>query len=254
MRLVRLNRAANQTLFWLRGGLRCRSLAVSLVKGKRGLEIGGPSRVFQNWCSQLPLYKEVGSLDNCDYAQQNIWASHSESYIFNRDNPAGRTIICDASDLSILGDNSYDFVLSSHSLEHIANPIRALKEWQRLIRPGGTLILVLPNYVTTFDHRRKPTSVDHMIADFNRGVGEDDLTHLPEIMELYDDTMNPSDHGLSTEARYQLSLDNFKNRMFHHHVFDQINSRELLSQVGMEVIAVETAEPVHIFLIACISK
>lgn len=41
-------------------------------------------------------------------------------------------------------DNSVDFVLSSHVLEHSPNPIAAFLEWQRVIRPGGYAVMILP--------------------------------------------------------------------------------------------------------------
>ncbi|OYV92745.1 MAG: hypothetical protein B7Z60_10190 [Ferrovum sp. 37-45-19] len=40
---------------------------------------------------------------------------------------------------------SMDFVFSSHVLEHIENTEKTLKEWWRLIKPGGYLVLYLPH-------------------------------------------------------------------------------------------------------------
>ena len=42
-------------------------------------------------------------------------------------------------------DRSLDFVFSSHVLEHLSEPERALKEWQRVLKPGGVLFLYLPH-------------------------------------------------------------------------------------------------------------
>lgn len=42
-------------------------------------------------------------------------------------------------------DESQDFVFSSHLLEHIDDYAGALKEWWRVIRPGGFLVLYLPH-------------------------------------------------------------------------------------------------------------
>jgi ADP-heptose:LPS heptosyltransferase/predicted SAM-dependent methyltransferase len=50
-----------------------------------------------------------------------------------------------AEDLSIFGSNSMDFVYSSHLLEHIENWNVALKEWWRLVKVGGKLVLYLPH-------------------------------------------------------------------------------------------------------------
>jgi 2-polyprenyl-3-methyl-5-hydroxy-6-metoxy-1,4-benzoquinol methylase len=41
--------------------------------------------------------------------------------------------------------NSFDYVLSCHSLEHIPNPIQVMKTWYQLLKPGGTLIVSTPN-------------------------------------------------------------------------------------------------------------
>ena len=50
-----------------------------------------------------------------------------------------------AEDMTIFGSQSMDFVYSSHLLEHLENPDKALKEWWRLVKPGGVLVLYLPH-------------------------------------------------------------------------------------------------------------
>jgi SAM-dependent methyltransferase len=115
-----------------------------LVKERRGIEIGGPSDLFRSWTSPLPIYEKVGSLDNCDFSRNTTWASHADSFVFHPGKAAGKTIFSEGSDLKVIYDSTYDFVLSCHNLEHFANPVKALKEWQRIVRPGGGLILVLP--------------------------------------------------------------------------------------------------------------
>lgn len=242
-------RAVSHARALFRGRLSCYDIALSLVKDKAGLEIGGPSRVFSHRFAPLPIYNTVASLDNCVFSQKTVWATHAvNGYRFSSSKAIGKNIICDGSDLSMLADDSYDFILSSHNLEDFANPVKALKGWQRITRPGGGLVLVLPNCAKTFDHRRKPTTVSHMLDDFDRDTQEDDLTHLPEILQLHDLSMDPP-AGSAEEFR-QRSLDNFTNRCLHHHVFNEVNSRELLSQIGMTVLAIETALPNHIFLLA----
>jgi SAM-dependent methyltransferase len=238
----------DRVLIATQGRLSCYRLAVSLVEGKRGLEIGGPSEVFQGWYRPLFIYHRVGSLDNCDFSRTTAWSSHADSFRFSHFKRPGRTFVCDGSNLADVENGSYDFVLSSHNLEHFANPVKALKEWQRVLRPGGSLILVLPHYLKTFDHRRTLTPVAHMIEDFERNTREDDLSHLEEILSGHDLKMDAAAGTLDDLRRR--SLRNFDNRCLHHHVFDEHNSRELLTAVGMEVVAVEQALPFHIFLLA----
>jgi SAM-dependent methyltransferase len=149
-----------------------------------------------------------------------------------------------------VANSTYDFVLSSHNLEHFANPIKALFEWKRITRPGGALVLVVPDYRRTFDHRRAPTTVEHMMEDYARNMTEDDMTHLDEVLRCHDLDLDGTLKTHTFEELRQRSVNNLRNRVMHHHVFDNVNSAELLTRVGMEVLAVERALPHHLFLLA----
>lgn len=74
-------------------------------------------------------------------------------------------LIAPAENLAPLGDGSQDFVIASHLLEHMGDPIGALKEWYRVLRPGGHLVLVLPDKRRTFDAPRERTSLRHLVLD-----------------------------------------------------------------------------------------
>lgn len=41
-------------------------------------------------------------------------------------------------------DDSQDYIISSHVLEHLPNPIGAMLEWQRVVKPGGTICIIVP--------------------------------------------------------------------------------------------------------------
>jgi SAM-dependent methyltransferase len=218
------------------------------VENKKGLEIGGPSSAFERWFKPVPIYHRVGALDNCDFSRNTTWTEHADAYRYSPSRPPGKSIFCDASNLSCVEDDTYDFILSSHNLEHFANPVKALYEWKRVTRPKGGLILLLPNYQRTFDHWRTPTPVDHMFEDFANNTPEDDLFHLPEILEKHDFSIDP---GVASKEQFRArALDNFNNRCLHHHVFDSSNSRDLLTRSGLDVLAVELTLPNHIFLLA----
>lgn len=53
-------------------------------------------------------------------------------------------IIADVSNLTMLKDEAFDYVYSSHTLEDMPYTEAVLREWWRLIKPGGNLILYLP--------------------------------------------------------------------------------------------------------------
>lgn len=48
------------------------------------------------------------------------------------------------------GDGLVDFVSSCHVLEHIANPVDALREWARVLKSGGHMVTLVPDYRYTF--------------------------------------------------------------------------------------------------------
>ena len=195
----------------------------------------------------MPLYGSVRRLDNCNFSEENVWTKQASKIR----RPPGTDFVADGSDLACVPDSTYEFLLSSHNLEHFANPVKAIKEWQRVTKPGSTLILALPDYRFTFDHRRSPTEVEHLLLDYKRGTPESDLTHLDEILDKHDLSRDPFAGG--PEAFRDRSLKNLENRCLHHHVFEKSNTRELLIALGLKVLAVETAWPFHIFAVARMS-
>lgn len=49
----------------------------------------------------------------------------------------------DATNLSF-DDATFDRVIATHVLEHLPEPHKVLREWSRVLKPGGTLSIVLP--------------------------------------------------------------------------------------------------------------
>lgn len=44
-----------------------------------------------------------------------------------------------------LPEGEWDYIFSSHCLEHLAHPVAALEHWKTRLKPGGTLFLYLPH-------------------------------------------------------------------------------------------------------------
>lgn len=222
------------------------SRLAATLRGKSGLEIGGPSRVFAAGRT-LPVYPDVAHLDNVNFATQTAWEGglrDGGEYRFDPARPAGRQFIREATALTGIPDGAYDFLLSSHCLEHVANPLAALLEWRRVVRPCGDLVLLLPDPRRTFDHRRPLTTIGHLRADLAGHTGEDDLTHLPEILSLHDLQRDPL-AGTAAEFAAR-STDNARNRCLHQHVFDLALMRDILIETGWEVISLEQVSPIHL--------
>jgi len=203
----------------------------SYVKNRKGIEIGGPSTLFK---TILPIYKVIETLDGVNFSNNTIWEGTIETgqnynYIGSK---KGFQFICDATDLSLIKSNTYDFLLSSHCLEHIANPLKVIDEWKRAIKDHAALILALPNKDGNFDHKRSVTTFEHLLDDYHNNTMEYDLTHMEEILSLTDLSMA----NLDLETFRKRSLDNFNNRTLHHHVFDIPLMEKMLTYSGFEVI------------------
>lgn len=67
----------------------------------------------------------------------------------------------EAHDLSMFADGSMDYVFSSHCLEHIQDFKRALKEWWRVIKDNGHLVLYLPHKALYPNIGTKGSNPDH---------------------------------------------------------------------------------------------
>jgi len=245
--VVGVIRATGRRLF--RQHARLTKDLLPLVTGRQGLEIGGPSPIFER-TGLLPVYPAAGSLDNANFSATTIWqgaGAESDAFIFDRKKQPGRQMIAEASNLPAIPDGSYDFLLASHALEHLANPIKALHEWHRVLRPSGALLIVLPDGAATFDHKRPVTPLAHMIEDFNRRVGEDDETHFAEVLALHDLARDPDAGG---RARFEDRVRrNLEFRSVHHHVFNESNAAALVEHAGFTVLRHERASPHHLIVL-----
>jgi SAM-dependent methyltransferase len=117
---------------------------------------------------QRKLFPELG--DDAEFPEVDVYAD------------------LDVDGLSAFGDRSQDFVICSHVLEHLANPLRLLHEIHRVLRREGIAIVLLPDRRRTFDRERASTSLEHLIAEHTAGVQTVDDQHLFDFITLADPT------------------------------------------------------------------
>jgi len=216
------------------------------LRGEKGLEIGGPSPIFKPR-GGIPVYVFADQVDNVIFSTMTLWeGTVTKGQTFNYlPGKVGFQYIAEATDLREIPDGSYGFVLSSHNLEHVANPLKALCEWHRVLKLGGTLILVLPEKENTFDHKRPFTTFKHLLQDFNDNVGEDDDTHIAEALELHDLKSDPGKDAFMARA-----ADNLTTRTLHHHVFSADLIRKMLEHFGFAVEYQQQLPPFNLIAIA----
>lgn len=108
------------------------ALAHKLLDGLRGLEIGGSAH---NAFGLNTL--------NVDYTDD-----YTTTFKQHEVELAGEfmkvDIVASGDDLP-LKDETVDFVISSHVIEHFYDPVKAIQEWLRVVRPGGYVFIIAPH-------------------------------------------------------------------------------------------------------------
>lgn len=228
----------------------CAPLLTAATRDRIGLEVGGPSPIFSRR-GQLPVYPSAKRIDGCNFATDTVWEgqiAEGWTYVCDPRTPAGQQFICEANQLDPIDSERYDFLLTSHCLEHLADPLRGLNEWRRVLKPEGVLAMVVPHRDATFDRRRPITTLAHLEDDFRNSTPESDLTHLDESIQLHDFALSPQ---ITDPAAFaERSRHNLVNRCLHHHVFDTALATTLIDRLGLQILAVEPMLPCHVIVLA----
>lgn len=103
-------------------------------------------------------------------------------------------------------DEHWDFVISSHCLEHNWDVIGALKEWLRVVKFGGMVFTIFPHPERTFDKGRERTPFSELIA---RHAGQREKPNLEGV--------------IAVPSNYQL---------FHHTVWHLQDALECVRYIG----------------------
>ncbi|KAL3088406.1 hypothetical protein niasHS_008361 [Heterodera schachtii] len=130
-------------------------LAHRLLDGKFGIEIGASSH--------NPFGLDTLNVDYTD----DPTAFFQQDQIKNSGNPAKVHIIAPGDKLPFAND-SVDFVINAHVLEHIFDPIKAIKEWLRVVKPGGFVYMDIPHKERTFDQGRNRTALSELLERHSR--------------------------------------------------------------------------------------
>jgi SAM-dependent methyltransferase len=199
----------------------------------------------------LPIYPAAAGIDNVNFSTRTTWEEELREggeFKFHPDREPGVQRIREATALTGIANDTYDFVLSSHCLEHVANPLRALHEWRRVVKPKGHLVLILPDPERSFDHRRAITTLEHLREDLTRNTPEQDLFHVDEVLAKHDLKRDP--RAGSPENFRQRVQQNPENRCVHHHVFDLALITAMLAETQWRVVATQRLRPVHLVAFA----
>jgi len=217
---------------------------------KNAIEIGGPSKIFDETSKIFPIYTVLKTIDNSNFSDDNFWSKlkEGETINFSKRKNIGKHIIADSSDLSKINDLSYDVLLNSHVIEHLANPFKAIFEWKRILKMNGFMVMIVPHKDNTYDNLRPVTKLEHIKNDYEKNTQEDDNTHIQEVIEMHNIKKDSTVKDINDHR--ERTLDNFNRRIVHHHVFDTELVAGMIDFAGYKIIDLKPVKPYHIFIIA----
>jgi SAM-dependent methyltransferase len=157
-----------------------REIATSKLSGS-GIEFGaGTSPV------SVPLDCEVRFADFISESELR-----AKSYPAQGDDFAPLSYVMGMEDMSQIADQSVDFIIAAHVIEHLRNPLQALQQARRKLRSGGYLVLIVPDQARSFDRERELTPLDHLVSDYQNPSAERDTAHYYDFFSKAIGFANP---------------------------------------------------------------
>jgi SAM-dependent methyltransferase len=200
-----------------------------------GLEIGAmhfPLPVGPDVCVK---YVDVNS------RQENI-AKHPE---IDGAKVVETDFIEDGFKLTSFADNSVDFVIANHVLEHSCNPLGTLQVWSRVLKPRGILFVSVPNYLKCFDTGRKLALLEHIVKDYDEAQSEPESLrqrnreHYREWVEISLPNARTSNSAIQLPESHEKDawIDNLlkTGEEIHFHTFSHALFRKMLNYYTSEL-------------------
>ena len=127
-------------------------LAHHYLDGLQGLEIGA--------AAHNPFGLQTKNVDIADEFNTSVYKKHEIDVVGEM---AHIDIVAPGDSIPVPNE-SQDFVLSSHVLEHFSDPIKALKEWHRVVKQGGYIFMIVPHKERMFDRDKQRTTFDELLS------------------------------------------------------------------------------------------
>jgi SAM-dependent methyltransferase len=190
-----------------------REIAASELSGT-GIEFGAGASPFPvplNCLSRFADPFTFEELKNALYPGQNAYDLIRPDYV------------TDIKTLQGIADESVDYVVACHVIEHTNNPLAAIRSCYRALRPGGSLVLVVPDMTKTFDKSREITTVEHLISDYEDPSAQRDYGHY---LDFYQNAFSiPEGYSVEDYAKLQHQ----KRGDIHYHTFTYDSFQSLVA-------------------------
>ncbi len=139
------------------------------------------------------------------------------------------SIVDDGEKLTTVADESQNFVIANHVIEHIEDPTATLKTFFRVLKPGGVVYLAIPDKRFTFDAPREETSVAHLLRDYREGPTWSRRAHFEEYIRCVENIPNPAAHAERVEFMLRTNGD------IHYHCWSQAGMWAWLNALQAEL-------------------
>jgi len=124
--------------------------------------------------------------------------------------------------LDYLSSNTFDCVHSSHSLEHMRDVPKALEQWWQLVKPGGAMVIVVPDedlyeqgvWPSLFNRDHSATfrlnktdswsPVSHDLGELCSALSNAEVISLEQQDVGYDHSLKG--HGLGRQGKFFMRL------------------------------------------------
>lgn len=193
-------------------------LAKEYIRGK-GIEIGALHNPLKVPSNVLVKYVDYLSYDQLKNHYPEI----------NGERIQAPDIIDNGEELVKIEDQSQDFVIANHYVEHCRNPIKAISNMLRVLKNGGILYMAIPDKRYTFDIDRPVSPIQHILKDYAEG-------HEWSRAEHYEDWLRNKEK-FDDEGKIKEQISKYINNNFdiHFHVWTQAEMLEMVAMLKKEL-------------------
>lgn len=131
-------------------------------------------------------------------------------------------IVDNGETLATLAESSQDFVIANHFLEHCQNPLKALENMLRVLRPGGLLYLAIPDKRHSFDATRPTTTLEHIWRDYKEGPEWSRQEHFTDWVKYVNGVTEAAE--IQRHVAHLMEID----YSIHYHAWTEVEIVEIL--------------------------
>ena len=183
-----------------------------------GLEIGA--------LHQPALIPENCEVVYCDAISKEEAAQHFPEVDANLFVDVDYICDLDREALSQFKEHQFDFVILNHVIEHVANPIKVVRDLFRVVKVGGSVVISAPDKRYSFDVKRDNTSFEHLWNEYELNITAVTDEHYLDFLK----GVHPDIIAHCSDADINHHIENVRRRREHAHVWDSNTFQSFLDE------------------------